>query len=90
VRHAARTDANQSEIVEAMRKAGAYVWLIGLPVDALVGCNGRTALLEFKTATGRKTKLQRTFFEDWTGGTLALVSDVESALRVVAMLKGTA
>ena len=37
MRHAARVDANQIQIVSALRAAGAYVWIIGLPVDLLVG-----------------------------------------------------
>ena len=95
MRHAAKVDANQALIVDAMRTAGAFVWPLKLPVDLLVGCNGRTALVEVKTKTGkrepkpaRSTELQREFFAQWPGGTLALVSDVESALAVVALLKG--
>ena len=30
MRYAARVDSTQAEIVEAMRKAGAAVWIIGL------------------------------------------------------------
>lgn len=37
-----RTDTNQQAIVDALRKAGCYVKVIGLPVDLLVGIpNGR-------------------------------------------------
>jgi hypothetical protein len=79
MRHAARTDATQSEIVDALRKAGAYVWIIGLPVDLLVGVGGRhTVLVECKSLTGKKkprakayTDLQRDFMRDWLGGPLA-------------------
>ena len=92
-RYAARVDANQAAIVAAMRAAGACVWIIGLPVDLLVGKNGRTALVEVKTTTGSKTpkasphtKLQKGFLLDWTGGPVATVTDIDGALRVVAML----
>ena len=94
MRRAARVDANQAEIVEAMRAAGASVWVIGLPVDLLVGKNKRTALVEVKTLTGKKapkpngyTSLQKSFMLDWQGGPVATVTDVEGALRVVAMLE---
>lgn len=40
MRRAARVDANQEQIVSALRGAGAYVWIIGLPVDLLVGYKG--------------------------------------------------
>jgi hypothetical protein len=95
MRHAARVDANQSAIVEAMRKAGATVWIIGLPVDLLIGCNGVTALAEVKVMQGKRkpraagyTDLQRDFMATWRGGIVATLTDVESALRLVAMLKG--
>ena len=56
-RYAARIDGNQTEIVRAMEDVGATVVLIKLPVDALVGYAGKTALFEFKnpaTRYGRK------------------------------------
>jgi hypothetical protein len=93
VRRAARVDANQQAIVSAMRAAGASVWVIGLPVDLLVGKNGRTALVEVKTLTGKKvprpneyTPLQKAFMLDWQGGPVATVTDVDGAMRVVAVL----
>ena len=52
MRHAARVDANQAEIVAVLRAAGAYVWIIGLPVDLLCGYAGKTTLIEVKTKTG--------------------------------------
>jgi hypothetical protein len=94
MRYAARVDANQAVIVEALRKAGASVWIIGLPVDLLVGYAGRTALIEVKTVTGKRepkpsrhTQLQKDFMLDWRGSTVATVTDVEGALRVVATMR---
>lgn len=93
LRRAARTDANQSEIVAALRAIGASVWVIGLPLDLLVGYRGATALLEVKTLTGKRqpkparhTELQREFLGTWRGGPVATVTDVESALRVAAVM----
>jgi hypothetical protein len=103
MRRAARVDANQAAIVEALRAAGAYVWVIGLPVDLLIGfnattglkTNGHTLLMEVKTLTGKReprakgyTDLQRDFLASWTGGPVATVTDVESALRALETLKG--
>ena len=44
MRYAKRVDANQDQIVSVLRAAGAYVWIIGLPVDLLVGYKNKTIL----------------------------------------------
>jgi hypothetical protein len=87
MRRAARIDANQTQIVSALRAAGAYVWIIGLPVDLLVGYKGHTFLVEIKTSSKKKfTKLQTDFFENWSGGTLARIDNPEAALRMIQTL----
>jgi len=84
MRHAARVDANQEQIVSALRAAGAYVWIIGLPVDLLVGYKNHTFLVEIKTDSKKRlTKLQADFFENWMGGTLCRIDNAESALRML-------
>jgi hypothetical protein len=88
MRYAARVDKNQADIVEALRKAGAYVWIIGLPVDLLVGYKGHTFLVEVKNGPKRRlTPLQADFFESWRGGTLARIDGPEAALRMIGVLK---
>ena len=88
MRHAARIDANQAQIVSALRAAGAYVWIIGLPVDLLVGYKGHTFLVEIKTdAKKRLTALQGDFFNNWSGSTLARIDSPEAALRMIGVLK---
>lgn len=88
MRYAARVDQNQAAIVQALRDAGAYVWVIGLPVDLLCGFAGHTWLVEIKRdSKARLTPLQRDFFESWTGGTLARVDSPEAALRMIGVLK---
>ena len=95
MRRAARTDANQQAVVDALRAAGASVWIIGLPVDLIAGKNGATVLIEVKTLIGKRkpkaakyTQLQRDFMADWRGGPVVTVTDVESALRAIETLKG--
>jgi hypothetical protein len=84
MRYAARVDANQTEIVAALRKAGAYVWVIGLPVDLLVGYKDRTFLVEVKTTSKKRlTKLQADFFLRWTGGLLYRIDSPEAALQMI-------
>jgi hypothetical protein len=88
VRNAARVDANQKIIVEALRKAGAYVWIIGLPVDLLVGAGNQTMLMEIKRdSKAKKTVLQQDFFDCWKGGPLVRVDNVEAALRALTLLR---
>ena len=88
MRYAARVDANQEQIVSALRAAGAYVWIIGIPVDLLVGYRGHTFLVEIKSTTkGRLTPLQRDFFENWGGSTLSRVDSPEAALRMIEVIK---
>jgi len=98
MRRAAKVDANHAEIVKALRDAGALVQSLaavgcGTP-DLLIGYANRTALIEVKD--GRKppsarvlTPDQQKWHAEWLGGTLAIVCDVESALRVLSVMKGT-
>lgn len=87
-RYAARIDANQNDIVKALRKAGAVVRIItqgdGIP-DLLVGYAGKTILMEVKDGdkcpSARKlTEAEQLFFDKWIGGTLVIVNSVEEAL----------
>ena len=88
MRQAARVDANQEQIVSALRAAGAYVWIIGLTVELLVGFRCHTFLVEIKsTAKKRLTGLQANFFENWSGSTLARVDSPEAALRMIGVIK---
>jgi hypothetical protein len=88
MRYAARVDANQEQIVSALRGAGAYVWIIGLPVDLLVGYKNHTCLVELKSGPKKRlTKLQADFFENWSGSTLARIDSPEAALRMIGVVK---
>ena len=85
---AKRIDANQTQIVSALRGAGAYVWIIGLPVDLLVGYKNRTILVEIKSSSKSKlTALQKDFFENWCGDGLARIDSPEAALRMLKCVK---
>jgi hypothetical protein len=86
--YAKRVDANQMQIVSALRAAGAYVWIIGLPVDLLVGYREQIFLFEIKTNEKKKlTKLQKDFFENWTGGSLYRIDNPEQALKTIGAMK---
>lgn len=95
MRRAAKIDANQQAIVQAMRQAGASVQSLaavgcGCP-DLLVGYRGRTALVECKD--GDKPPSKQVLTEDqlkwhgaWRGDTLAVICDVDSALRLLRVM----
>ena len=87
MRYAARVDANQQAIVKALRDAGAYVWIIGLPIDLLVGYKNHTFLVEVKDGSKKRlTALQEDFFLNWTGGTLARIDSPKAALRMIGVV----
>ena len=88
MRYAKRVDANQDQIVSALRAAGDYVWIIGLPVDLLVGFKNHTFLVEVKDGSKKRlTALQDDFFQNWTGSTLARIDSPEAALRMIGVLR---
>ena len=91
MRYANRIDANQNQIVDAMRKVGAVVRIIsqgdGIP-DLLVGYKGYTILMEVKDGdkvpSARKlTEAEQKFFDDWRGGMLVIVNSVDEALETL-------
>lgn len=62
-RRAAKRDANEPEIIQALQAAGAKVWPVsgeGIP-DLLVAYQGRFLLMEVKTKTGKLTRAQIAF-----------------------------
>jgi hypothetical protein len=91
---AAKVDRNQAEIVAALRKAGAKVYISssfgqGFP-DLIVGYQGRFVLLEVKDGSkppsARKlTADQQKFHAEWTGLPLFVVSSIGEAFRAVGI-----
>ena len=87
---AAKVDANQAEIVEALRAVGADVALShrlggGFP-DLVVGFRNGCFMLEIKTAKGKLTPAERKFMEGWRGH-YAIVRTPEEALRAIGVLE---
>ena len=91
MRRAARVDANQAEIIAALRTAGASVHIIEVPVDLLVGYMEKTVLIEVKNPKSRYGKQglnenQAEFLNTWDGGPVAMVDSVDAALQVLKIL----
>lgn len=88
MRYAWKKDKNQSDIVDALRKAGASVEVMNFPCDLLVGIPGVSLLVEVKQARKRgwkdeKTPRQKRFIENWKGQ-YAIVYTVDEALGLIA------
>jgi hypothetical protein len=88
---AAKIDQNQVEIVDALRKHGAFVVSLasvgkGVP-DLLIGYKRHTILMEIKFGNNKLTEDQIVFHGKWQGGVLAVVTDIESALRVLKLVE---
>jgi hypothetical protein len=72
-RYAKQKDKNEPEIVSDLKKIGCSVWLLGSPVDLLVGYRARNFLIECKSRetdygkNDRGTQAQKRFFETWNG-----------------------
>lgn len=89
---AAKIDANQEEIVVALRKVGATVQSLaaigrGCP-DILVGYQDMTYLIECKDGkkppSARKlTPDQEVWHREWKGGILRVANSVEEALNII-------
>ena len=90
-KYARRIDANQNDIVAALRACGAVVRVVtqgdGIP-DLLVGYRGYTLLLEVKD--GNKppsartlTEAEQKFFDEWKGGMVAIVNSADEALDIL-------
>ena len=71
MRRAAKVDANQQMLVEALRSMGASVYVIGEPVDLLIGYAGQTCAVEVKNPKSSRgkilTKQQIEFFNEFRG-----------------------
>lgn len=93
---ALRTDTNQAEIVDALRKAGCYVKVIGTPVDLLViiphsptGRNGNhIMLMEVKRPLWKRPRadqsVQAQFIALWH---IPVVKTPEEALIAAGLMR---
>jgi Holliday junction resolvase len=84
--YAKRSDANQQDIIDALRAIGASVVSIhrvggGVP-DLLVGYQGVNLLLEVKTARGRLNRCEAEWHQEWRGQ-VAVVRTVDEAIEIV-------
>ena len=90
--YAKKVDKNQGDVVKALRKMGADVFLLhmvggGIP-DLMVAYEGHTILIEVKDGVDKKlTPQQLELFANWKGGHLARVNSVQEAEELLKWLK---
>lgn len=94
MRRAARTDDNQNEIVEDLRRVGASVAITsvigaGFP-DIVVGYRGNNYLIEIKDGSKppsrrRLTPDEQEFHDLWRG-TVAVVNSSDEALKIIGAI----
>jgi hypothetical protein len=84
-RYAAKVDANQKEIVDALKAIGCDVEVIGRPVDLLVGYRFHNFLIEIKREGHRPRKdqkAQQDWIKEWPGQ-VRVVETAEQAIKLV-------
>ena len=86
-RYAKKRDKSESDIVKALRAAGASVYLTDLPSDALCGYRGVNHILEFKTGNRPLNDNQQKFQEEWRGAPMTILRSGEQALEWINSLK---
>lgn len=87
MRRRAKVDLNHKQIVVALRGIGCTVQSLaeigsGCP-DLLVGRNGKTYLIEVKSAGGGLTSDQVGWFAKWRGGRVCVATSVDEAIDCV-------
>lgn len=100
-RQAAKVDRNQTEIIQALRKAGKGQLTVyslagignGIP-DLICGVNGKTYLVEVKDGSKARsaqklTPMQEQFCATWTGRPVMILRDTDTAHAwAVALTQG--
>lgn len=91
-RRAARVDANQVQIVAALRKAGATVQHLhtvggGMP-DLLVGYRAQNFAIECKLPGEPLNDLQRVWMEGWRGQACVAHTPEEALRSIGALTRG--
>ena len=82
MRTAAKRDAIEPDVVDALEKIGATVYRIDEPCDLIVGYRVRNFLIELKSKKGTQTPNQEKFSVGWKGQ-YRICRSVDEALDLV-------
>jgi len=89
-----RTDANQQEVMDYLRKEGFTVWdtheLGGGFPDIVVGCEDGNVLVEIKQPGGKLNEKEQNFFDTWKGYKTIAYSgeDAYCKIRMILGIRG--
>jgi hypothetical protein len=86
--HRAKRDSNEAEIFDALRAAGASVYRLDQPTDAVLGYRGKTLLIEIKMPGALLNENQKRFFAEWKGQTPPILRSVDDALTLLESMNG--
>jgi len=95
LRRAKARDANEAEIVRALRDVGAGVFPLDLPLDLLVAWRGKTMLMEVKLPVGpeggdshsRLRPGQQRFIATWPGQVAVVRTPAEALAAIGARIR---
>lgn len=87
-RRAAKRDANERPIIDALEAVGASVLQVSEKgaMDLVVGFQGATHVLEVKAPGKGLTPDQKDFHEAWRGSRIHVVETPEQALRAIGVM----
>jgi Holliday junction resolvase len=87
MRRAAKRDANETEIIKALRQIGATVQPINAAdtPDLLIGYQGINYLMEVKTEKGKLKPGQIDWHDNWRGQ-CAVVRSVDEAFMILGIM----
>ena len=81
--YAKRVDGNQKEIIADLESCGYTVYIVGQPVDILVGHQAKNFLFEIKMPGEKpRTPAQRLFLRTWPGQ-VRIIETAEEAIEVM-------
>ena len=90
-RHAARRDANEPEIVQALQRMGVQVWRHDTPMDLLCfdNCTKHFFWVEVKNPNvqNRRTQIQNDFIAATRGGFRAVIETTDETIALVNAIR---
>lgn len=86
-RWSAKRDANEPDIVKALRATGTRVWLLPWTMDLLCLTANRFWILEVKMPKGALRESQVEFIDQTTGAPVFVASSVDLALNCADLMR---
>ncbi len=85
-RHNPQRDANEKEIVDALKKVGCSVVRINW-LDLIVGYKGENYIIEVKMPKGKVSAGQQLIIDSWQGRKPEIARGIDDALKIIGVIK---